>query len=145
MKQIKPISASETVIVRHPVLRKGMPIATCKFNGDENSTTVHFGFFEANQIVGVVSLFAVKNEVFETELQFQIRGMAVIENQQKKGIGKALILHSESFATQQKTELIWFNAREHAVPFYIKMGYKITGAPFEIDAIGTHYLMYKRC
>jgi GNAT superfamily N-acetyltransferase len=71
--------------------------------------------------------------------------MAVLENQQKKGIGKALILHSESFATQQKTELIWFNARENAVPFYIKMGYKITGAPFEIDAIGTHYLMYKRC
>ena len=70
--------------------------------------------------------------------------MAVLENHQKKGIGNALIVHCEKFATKQKAALIWFNAREKAVPFYIKMGFQISGTPFEIDTIGIHYLMYKR-
>lgn len=144
MKQIRQISASEIIIVRHPVLRKGRSIESCVFKGDQEKTTFHFGYFENEKIIGVVSLFESKNGTFIVEKQFQIRGMAVLENHQKKGIGNALIVHCEKFATKQKAALIWFNAREKAVPFYIKMGFQISGTPFEIDTIGIHYLMYKR-
>lgn len=144
MKQIKQISAFETVDVRQPVLRKGMPVATCHFVGDELDTTTHFGFFENEILIGVVSLFETKNGTFIDSKQFQIRGMAVLENHQEKGIGKALIHHCETFVTQKKSQLIWFNARENALPFYTKMGFEVIGNPFEIDTIGIHYLMNKR-
>lgn len=144
MKLIKEISSLETISVRHSVLRKGMPIESCKFNGDELNSTTHFGFFENNKIIGVVSLYETKNGTFFVDKQIQIRGMAVLESHQKKGIGNALIKHCEDFATSKKITLIWFNARENAILFYDKMGYKTLGDPFEIDSIGTHYLMFKR-
>jgi hypothetical protein len=40
-------------------------------------------------------------------------------------------------------ELLWFNARETAVPFYEKLGCTKKGASFEIPEIGLHFLMYK--
>jgi GNAT superfamily N-acetyltransferase len=143
MKQIKQISATETIIVRHPVLRKGMPIETCQFEGDNLTTTIHFGFFENKKIIGVISLFKQKNGTFIANNQYQIRGMAVLENHQKKGIGQALMNHSENYILNTTSSLIWFNARENAVPFYEKMGYHKVGNSFEINPIGTHFLMTK--
>lgn len=144
MAHLKQIPATTTYIVRQPVLRNGMPIETCRFNGDDDTTTTHFGFFESENLLGVVSLFETKNEAFIAEKQFQIRGMAVLENHQKKGIGNALILQCETFATQQGAAVVWFNAREIAVPFYIKMGFEILGTSFEIENIGTHYVMFRK-
>jgi GNAT superfamily N-acetyltransferase len=145
MKQITQISVEETIIVRHPVLRKGMPIETCQFDGDDLTTTIHFGFFENNLLIGVISLFKQKNGTFIDKEQFQIRGMAVLENHQKKGIGQALINHCENYVLSKKNSLIWFNARVNAVPFYEKMGYCKVGVPFDIEPIGTHFLMTKSC
>jgi len=143
MNQIKQITAIETFIVRHPVLRKGRSIDTCSFVGDELNSTIHFGYFENNLLIGVVSVFKQKNGTFIDNNQCQIRGMAVLENHQKKGIGQALINHCEIYISETSTSLIWFNARENAVPFYEKMGYFIVGNPFEIEPIGTHFLMTK--
>ena len=44
MEIIKNISANETFLVRHPVLRAGKPIENCKFDGDELETTQHFAY-----------------------------------------------------------------------------------------------------
>jgi GNAT superfamily N-acetyltransferase len=143
MNQIKQITAIETFIVRHPVLRKGRSIDTCSFVGDELNSTIHFGYFENNFLIGVVSVFKQKNGTFIANNQYQIRGMAVLENHQKKGIGQALINHSENYILNTTSSLIWFNARENAVPFYEKMGYHKVGNSFEINPIGTHFLMTK--
>ena len=69
--------------------------------------------------------------------------MAVLDSYRKRGIGAALVKHVEAVAITDETELIWFNAREVAVPFYENLGYKIIGNAFLIGDIGLHYVMFK--
>lgn len=143
MTAVKKIKFTETFSVRYPVLRQGKPIESCFFEGDDAETTVHFGLFVEAKLVGVISVFNNKNSIFSAENQFQIRGMAVLQEYQGKKLGKQLLMQSEAYVSSQNGDLIWFNAREIAVPFYQNSGYGIVGEGFEIKEIGTHYIMYK--
>jgi predicted GNAT family N-acyltransferase len=72
----------------------------------------------------------------------QMRQVAVEPGLQKKGIGKKLVAFSESWSiTHGYTEMI-LHARDTAVPFYLKLGYKKSGKPFEEVGI-EHWLMKK--
>ncbi|GAA4049910.1 GNAT family N-acetyltransferase [Flavobacterium chungnamense] len=143
MKEIKKISSRDTFLVRHPILREGKPIESCQFDGDDLETTTHFGLFIDKNIIGVLSVFKNNNVIFNSENQFQIRGMAILEDFQRKGFGDELIKHAEVYIKSQFGKLIWFNARESAVPFYEKLGYIKIGEPFSIADIGIHYNMKK--
>lgn len=145
MYTCKRITTAETYLVRHPVLRKGKPIESCAFNGDDLHSTQHFGLFDADRLIGVLSLFVEKCDLFETETQLQFRGMAVLESEQNKGIGEQLMRYAESQITVQRPYLIWLNSREKAISFYKKMGYQCIGEPFTIGDIGTHFVCYKIC
>lgn len=144
MVEIKIIPKELTYIVRQPVLRPGKSIETCHFEGDELTSTIHFGLYFDNNLTGVVSVFENKNDNFTEDRQLQVRGMAVLDEFQGKGFGKMLMLRVEQFSKTKNTELIWFNAREAYVNFYKNLGYCVTGNPFLIDNIGIHYLMFKR-
>lgn len=144
MTLIKEISSQETFIVRHPVLRKGKPIETCVFDDDDLETTHHIGLFDDLNLIGIISLFLKTNPIFAENIQAQIRGMAIVESHQKKGLGEALVKHCEEHCITNQFNLIWFNARTAAVGFYKKMGYEVKGNSFEIPEVGEHYLMYKK-
>lgn len=144
MNIIKEIPSKDTYIVRQPVLRKGKPIESCIFEGDDLDTTHHFGLFDQKQLTGIISLFSQTNTIFADENQAQIRGMAVLDTHQKKGFGEALVQHCENYCKAQNVDLIWFNARTAAVGFYKKMNYQIIGEAFDIKDVGEHYLMFKK-
>ncbi|MEO6174156.1 MAG: GNAT family N-acetyltransferase [Flavobacterium circumlabens] len=144
MNIIQEIQSKETYIVRHPVLRKGKPLESCLFEGDDLETTHHFGLFLDSELIGIISLYSKINTTFAQKNQAQIRGMAVLEQHQKKGIGEALVKHCENYCLQKNTDLIWFNARTAAVGFYQKMNYKTVGEAFDIKDVGEHYLMFKK-
>lgn len=143
MYSCKPISTPETYLVRHPVLRPGKAIETCRFEGDDLASTVHFGIFEDEKVIGVLSLFDASNSGITAETQLQFRGMAVLAAYQNKGIGAILMEFAETQIKAKTGVIIWLNAREKAVTFYEKMGYSKTGEPFSIGDIGTHFVMYK--
>ena len=144
MQSIKEITALETFSVRQPVLRPGKSMETCHFDGDNLASTRHFGLFLDEKLAGIASLFQEKTNLLTENNQFQLRGMAVLDQFQKKGIGESLVKHAEENAKSRDAEVIWFNAREIAVGFYEKLGYKVIGAPFNIGDIGTHFIMHKK-
>jgi ribosomal protein S18 acetylase RimI-like enzyme len=144
MITIKKITPEASYPVRHDVLRKGKPIASCRFEGDDLPTTRHYGLFEDDRLQGIISLFENSNHWFEATKQMQIRGMAVLEHNQGKGYGKQLVHFCEKYLAETDCELVWFNARENAIGFYQKLGYTILGEPFNIEGIGTHYIMWKK-
>lgn len=144
MVKIKEITALETFSVRHPVLRYGKPIESCHFEGDDLPTTTHFGLFNEGQLTAVISMFEANNILFSERKQFQIRGMAVLEQYQKKGFGEVLLKYCENQIKSKMGEIIWFNARETAVGFYEKSEYQKIGAGFEIADIGIHYVLFKK-
>lgn len=140
---IKEITAKKAYDVRHPVLREGKPIDSCRFDGDDLPTTFHLGYFIAEQLVGVVSLLERGHATLEVEKAFQLRGMAVLTNFQKRGIGDTLVKKSEEMILQRGGTFMWMNAREIAVRFYEKLGYQKHGEPFSIPKIGLHFVMIK--
>lgn len=145
MFEIKKIPASALYPIRHEILRKGEPIEKCIYPNDNAETTTHFGLYEKNILVGVISIFETSNALFSDAKQFQIRGMAVIEKYQKKGYGAALVNEAVAFLkTNEDKYTLWFNARIIAVGFYEKLGFEKIGDAFEIDTIGVHYIMYKK-
>ena len=144
MMKIEEITFQETFPVRHPVLRPGKPIESCHFDGDDLASTKHFGIFIDNTLVGVTSLFMEHHSFFNHEIQMQMRGMAVLNSHQKQGFGEKLLAACENYLINEKINLLWFNARANAVPFYEKLGYQIIGKSFEIGDIGTHFVMYKQ-
>ena len=143
MEKIQNISSNATYIVRNPVLRPEQPIESCIFEGDDLETTSHFGLFINDELIGVVSVFKNNSSIFNVENQFQIRGMALLQQHQKKGYGTLLVKHCERFIISQKSNLIWFNARKNAVPFYEKLGYKVTSSEF-VEVTIPHYIMEKK-
>ena len=142
--EIKKINSIDTYPVRHEVLRKGKPIETCQFKGDDDENTVHFGLYQNERLNGIISIFKEKNDLFSETNQFQIRGMAVLEAFQGKGFGVELVKEAENHCINLNTDLIWFNARENAVPFYKKLDYIIIGDSFLIPDVGIHFAMYKK-
>src|SRR6476620_4962773 len=121
MIEIKEIPTELTYSVRQPILRPGKPIESCFFEGDKLDTTTHYGIFIDKEVVGVVSVFLNSNTNFTETKQFQLRGMAVSDSVQKKGLGKLLLEEVENCIFQKNENVvIWFNARESAVAFYKK-------------------------
>ena len=142
--EIKKISSLETYPVRHEVLRKGKPIETCQFKDDDEENTSHFGLLSKDKLVGIISVFKEKNNLFPETNQYQIRGMAVLEEFRGKGFGAELVKEAENHCINLNADLIWFNARENAVLFYEKLDYKIIGDSFLIPDVGIHFAMYKK-
>ena len=139
---IKKIKSEETYAVRHPVLREGRPIEDCKFDNDDDPNTFHLGLFIEDELLGIVTYMKSDYEALQGN-QYQLRGMAVLKDCQKRGFGNLLITKGEDIIKQENGTIIWCNAREIAVNFYKKNGFKIIGKPFVIPKIGLHYVMHK--
>ena len=130
---IKEILAHETLSLRQRVLREGLSVDLCRFDGDELEDTFHFGYFLEDQIKGIIT--CVMSD------QNQIRGMAVDPGKQGKGIGSALLKKVIEALREKKQKSVWCNARTHAIPFYKKHSFFIEGDRFIIKGVGEHFKM----
>ena len=143
--EIRAIPALETLRLRQIVLRPGKPVLDCKFDGDNDRDSFHLGIFFHNRLSGIGSFMKMPNKLFEDVDQYRVRGMAVLPQFHKKGFGKKLLQTGEERIKALSPEaLIWFNARETAIDFYKKFGYKTIGTTFDIPGVCTHIVMYKK-
>jgi predicted GNAT family N-acyltransferase len=81
--------------------------------------------------------------VKEGEQTVRLRQMAVTNNLQGKGIGRALMQFAENLARDHGFRKITMHARSNAVGFYEKLGYQKVGDEFEEVTI-PHYVMEKK-
>lgn len=140
---VKEITSQETIAIRHQVLRHGKPIKTCSFEGDNLASTFHLGLHYYGELIGVATFIKNHQSNFTEEVQFQLRGMAVIQQFQGKRLGNVLLEKGLKQLKLLHADLIWCNAREVATHFYSKFGFNTYGKPFDVPNIGTHYTMYK--
>ena len=69
--------------------------------------------------------------------------MAVQNNLQGKGIGASMLNFAETLSRDKGYKKLIMHARETAVGFYEKLGYKVVGNKFTEVTI-PHYVMEKR-
>ena len=81
---------------------------------------------------------------FNSSEEAQIRYMAVEEGLQGKGIGTIILKELEKSAKRKGANHMTLNARESAVGFYKKQGYRIVGKASTLFGVIPHYKMRKK-
>ncbi len=138
---IKEIKAADTHTIRKKILRNTSDLPVV-FEGDTDENSFHLGAFKNNKIIGIATFMQVENSDFKGT-QFQLRGMAALQEFQGNGVGSLLIEEAIQILKEKKANVVWCNARISAVSFYKKHNFEIIGDTFEVAQIGPHYKMYK--
>lgn len=92
---------------------------------------------DKDKVIGVARL------QFNTDTEAQIRYMAVAREQERKGIGRKLVSALEVRAHSSSCITIVLDAREPAVAFYQKLGYKLVEKSYLLFADIQHFRMVK--
>ncbi|HEV7924358.1 MAG TPA: GNAT family N-acetyltransferase [Verrucomicrobiae bacterium] len=147
--EIRRVAVEKILDLRHRILRAGLPPESACFEGDAAETTLHFAAFafeasgEASQ--RPIACLSLMLNSFQGKPAWQLRGMAVDEPQQGRGLGRELVTHAEqAVAADSPVRLLWCNARVPAAGFYQKHGWTIVSEVFEIPTAGPHVKMSKR-
>jgi GNAT superfamily N-acetyltransferase len=141
--EIRPITAAEARIVRHPVLRPGLPPETAILDHDDDLATRHFGAFDGARLVGVATFFPEPCPLRPGPRAWRLRGMATLAEMQRRGGGRSLVAEGVRVARADHAELMWCNARVTARGFYEKLGFATVGDKFVLPVAGPHYVMIK--
>jgi GNAT superfamily N-acetyltransferase len=136
---VRSVTSGEIINLRHAVLRAGLPREAAFFDGDDDPGSAHFGAFDGDTLIACVTLHRVP---FDAHPAWQLRGMAVAEGHQKRGVGARLLAAAEAHAAGSGySSLLWCNARSPAVGFYARHGWQAVGEEFEIPTAGPHVRM----
>ncbi|OIV43694.1 GNAT family N-acetyltransferase [Flavobacterium johnsoniae] len=119
--EIKEIQASETWQIRHEVMWPDHPFEFVKL--EEDNSGFHFGIFENDKLVSIVSCFIEGQEM-------QFRKLATLAEYQGKGIASHLLKYILKFAKEKNINKVWCNARSNKKSFYEKFGMKDTFKTF---------------
>ncbi len=111
------------------------------YPGDQDELTFHLGAFVDKKLVSVASFYFESNKNFSDEYQYRLRGMATLPDYQGQGHSSSLLKTAFPVIKQNQCTLLWCNARERAMGYYLKVGFKPTGDFFELPKIGSHILM----
>ena len=111
--EVKKINASDTWPIRHEVMWPDQPFEFVQL--EEDNLGFHFGVFEEDKLVSIVSCFIEGKEI-------QFRKLATLEEYQGKGIASHLLKYILEFAKEKGVEKVWCNARTNKKSFYEKFG-----------------------
>jgi N-acetylglutamate synthase-like GNAT family acetyltransferase len=126
----------QMVQIRMDILRKPLGLTFTPEELEKEKEEVLIGAFEDERILGCCML--IKQEPGTVRL----RQMAVMNNLQGKGIGRALMNFAENIARDLGYKKLVMHARKTATGFYEKQGYHISGEEFTEVTI-PHYVMEK--
>lgn len=127
----------QMVKLRDDVLRKPLGLGFTPEELEEEKENMLIGAFEEDDILACCML------VEENPTTVRLRQMAVLNDLQGKGIGRALMTFAENIARDRGYRILSMHARKNATGFYEKMGYRVVGNEFTEVTI-PHYLMEKK-
>jgi len=118
----------QMIKLREDILRKPLGLSFDEKELEEEKDNMLIGAFEDEDMLGCCML------VEEKPGTVRLRQMAVLNNLQGKGIGRALMTFAENLARDHGYKVLSMHARKNAIGFYEKMGYKVAG-----DEYGLRY------
>ncbi|MCY9662215.1 GNAT family N-acetyltransferase [Paenibacillus chondroitinus] len=119
--EIRRIQKEQAWQLRHEVMWPERELAYVQLSDDDEG--VHYGLFEGDALLSVVSLFIRGEEA-------QFRKFATKVSDQGKGYGSHLLRHMLTEAKQAGVKRIFCNARSNKVSFYEKFGLAVTDKQF---------------
>ena len=126
----------QMIDLRYAILRQPLGL---NFSEDEllkEKDNILIAAFDEEKILGCCML------VKQDRNTLQLRQMAVNNNLQRKGIGASIMSFAESISKDKGYNKIVMNARNNAIGFYEKFGYKVKSGEF-IQYNTPHHVMEK--
>jgi len=127
----------QMVKLRDDMLRKPLGLAFTPQELESERENMLIGAFEEDQILGCCMLVEENTDIV------RLRQMAVLNDLQGKGIGRALMNFAENIARDRGYKVLSMHARKNAIGFYEKMGYEVAGDEFTEITI-PHCIMEKQ-
>ncbi|KAL0214141.1 hypothetical protein P9112_006325 [Eukaryota sp. TZLM1-RC] len=125
---------SKLLDFRYNLLRKPLGMMPGSEKNKLDASSLHLLFLHDSEVIGCVSLCS------QGEYTGKVFQMAVCRELQGKGLGFKLLQHCITIGKKQKIPLLWLNARDNAMRFYERSGFKETGS-FFIEVGVTHKRM----
>lgn len=141
--EFKTITTADTLPIRQRVLKPHLRAEECVNPGDDLPTTFHFGLFISGNLVSVATFIQESHPAFSAGYPYRLRGMATDDSYRGQGLGQKLVRFGVEELKSRRCDLVWFNARIKAFPFYERLGFSFYGPLFDIKDIGPHKTMYK--
>ena len=126
----------KAIQLRYSILRAPLGLNFSQEDLDKEKDHIHIASFEDDELLGCCMLTKVDPHTL------QLRQMAVKDNIQRKGIGASIVSFAESIAKDKGYRRIIMHARDTAIGFYEKFGYKVKGNQF-IEVNLLHHVMEK--
>jgi len=127
------LTHEQTHPLRLAVLRADMPTKVVSFPEDTMAGAVHLGIEDTGTLVATSSWIPRPFAGAPDRVAIQLRGMATSHAWQGTGVGGALLRAGVDRARNAGAELVWANARDAALAFYLRHGFEIHGEGF-VDA-----------
>lgn len=124
------------VKLRDELLRKPLGLSFTAEELEREKEDILIGAFDDDRILGCCLLTQIDAQTVK------LRQMAVLNNQQGKGIGHSIMTFAENLARDKGYKKLVMHARDTAIGFYEKHGYKIAGPQF-LEVTIPHHLMEK--
>lgn len=154
---IRSVGIDDVLEVRAAVLRPGKPTDAARFPGDEDPRSLHLAASGADgSTIGVVTVVLeapgpAAADVLAGTLDpegraWRLRGMAVVESAQRRGIGRMLVSEALERLTAEERgpRGMFLHARAWVLGFYERLGFTGVGASFEVPGVGPHVMMVMR-
>lgn len=127
----------QMLALRYTILREPLGLNFSEEEIEQEKDHILIAAFEEDEMLGCCMLKKIDNNTL------QLRQMAVKNTLQGKGIGASIMNFAETIARDRGYRTIIMHARNTAIGFYEKFGYKVKGEPFtEINL--PHHIMEKR-
>lgn len=127
----------QMIKLRDDILRKPLGLSFSQEELMQEKDQILIGAFDEDKMLGCCML------VNEGDGVVRLRQMAVNNNLQGKGIGRALMNFAENIARDQGFRRLTMHARKTAIGFYEHLGYQICSEEF-LEVTIPHFIMEKR-
>ena len=126
----------QMVKLRDEILRKPLGLSFTPEHLEKEKDDILIGAFDDGRILGCCILTPQDHQCIK------LRQMAVANKQQHKGIGYSIMQFAENLARDKGYKKMTMHARDTAIGFYQKLGYKVVGDEF-IEVSVPHHVMEK--
>ena len=127
----------QMVNLRYEIMRKPLGLSFSTEELAKEKDDILIGAFDDDLMLGCCILTDTRDGCV------RLRQMAVLKNMQGKGIGESIMRFAENIAHDKGFKTLTMHARDTAIGFYEKYGYKVKGKEFmEINI--PHHIMEKR-
>jgi GNAT superfamily N-acetyltransferase len=123
--------------LRFRVLREPLGKERGSERNEGDAGGIHFALYDEGTLQAIARLDRVDDTTC------QVRFVAVENQLQGKGLGKRIMEAVEQRGAQEGYRKLILHARDYALPFYEKLGYRLIGPSYKLFDVLQHFEMDK--